>query len=245
MKMAAVGLGLGFSVLVVAILLRLNRSRIFAFIWRRMSRKGDLQRATHPLKAAILDDEPVHGRVLDLGSGDGAQLPYICGAKAPHVREVICVEPNRFLVPSLREAAAKMQQGSPEVLKIRVFEGTLEEYLEAAGPDPVLVDFVTCFTVLCCVPDVDQTLAAITSVLRPGGELRFVEHIGADEPARRMAQRVLQPFWDVVGDGCQLCRDTTVALNRTNGLGPVAIRARGSQMRGLVPMVAGRCCREH
>ena len=50
-------------------------------------------------------------------------------------------------------------------------------------------------------------------MLRPGGELRFYEHVrGAGGLAR--AQRALDVAWPHVAGGCHLARDTPAAIER-------------------------------
>ena len=45
--------------------------------------------------------------------------------------------------------------------------------------------------VLCTVPDQDMALAEVRRVLRPGGQLCFLEHVRADSTGLRRVQRAL------------------------------------------------------
>src|SRR5207244_2115328 len=49
-------------------------------------------------------------------------------------------------------------------------------------------------------------------VVRPGGELRFYEHVRAHNPALAVAQRAIDPFWSRLGGGCHLTRQTEPAI---------------------------------
>jgi SAM-dependent methyltransferase len=79
------------------------------------------------------------------------------------------------------------------------------------------------------VRDQDQALAEIRRVLKPGGELIFMEHVRADDPKRARWQDRLDRPWRVIAMGCHPNRAT---LER--------IRAAGFEVqdvrRGELPM---------
>jgi hypothetical protein len=49
-------------------------------------------------------------------------------------------------------------------------------------------------------------------VLRPGGELRFYEHVAARHPSWALRQRHVDPLWTHLAGGCHLTRDTEAAI---------------------------------
>ena len=76
-------------------------------------------------------------------------------------------------------------------------------------------DAVVSTLVLCSVHDMDQALEEIRRVLVPGGQLVFLEHIGAeDRPDRLKWQRRVEPLWRVLAGNCHLTRRTEQAIER-------------------------------
>ena len=136
------------------------------------------------------------GRVVEIGAGTGTNLSHYPSA----VSEVVVVEPERYLRGRLAQAAA----ASPREVTV----------VDAAGEQLPLEDgafdaAVSCL-VLCSVADPGRALAEIRRVLRPGAELRFLEHVASPRPGRRRVQRAADAtVWPLVSGGCHLGRDTT------------------------------------
>jgi SAM-dependent methyltransferase len=74
------------------------------------------------------------------------------------------------------------------------------------------MDAVVASLVLCSVPDQARALAELRRVLRPGGELRFFEHIQADTSGLARAQRLADVIWPIFVGGCYTSRDTLTAI---------------------------------
>ena len=89
-------------------------------------------------------------------------------------------------------------------VKISVVDGNAE-YLPV---EDASVDAAVTSLVLCSVGDPTKALMEIHRVLRPGGELRFYEHVLASDPGLARVQRLADPFWKRFAGGCRLTRNT-------------------------------------
>jgi ubiquinone/menaquinone biosynthesis C-methylase UbiE len=70
--------------------------------------------------------------------------------------------------------------------------------------------------VLCSVPDQDVALRELRRVLRPGGELRFYEHVVPRSQPKRVLLQLLDHsrLWPTLAGGCHPARDTGAAIER-------------------------------
>jgi SAM-dependent methyltransferase len=140
------------------------------------------------------------GRVLDVGAGTGANLPWLPAEK---VAEVVAVEPDAAMGRRLEAQAA----ASP--FPVQVVAATVE----SVDFDDGSFDTVVATLVLCTVADLDAATGAIARWLRPDGEVLFLEHMVA--PGRRgTLQRAATPVWARLAAGCHLDRDPIAALRR-------------------------------
>jgi SAM-dependent methyltransferase len=170
-------------------------------------------RASHLLDAEIGDHRRrllagLTGRVLEVGAGNGLNFPHYPAT----VTEVLAIEPE----PYLRRLAQAAARQAP--VPIRVAAGTAEA-LPAPDGD---VDAVVASLVLCTVADSDQALAETRRVLRPGGRLRFYEHVRAEDPRLARWQDRLERPWGWLVGGCHPNRDTVAAITAA-GLQVVAL----------------------
>jgi ubiquinone/menaquinone biosynthesis C-methylase UbiE len=74
------------------------------------------------------------------------------------------------------------------------------------------MDAAVASLVLCSVPDQARALAELHRVLRPGGELRFFEHVRADTVGLARVQRLADLIWPTLLGGCHTSRDTLAAI---------------------------------
>ena len=171
---------------------------LFARFWLWVSpgmERGGMAKHRDDLLAGL------SGRVIEVGAGNGLNF----GHYPPEVTQVVAVEPN----PHLRRVAADAASRAP--VPVEVTDGTADR-LPAADAD---FDAGVASLVLCSVPDQPAALRELYRVIRPGGELRFLEHVQATTPGLRRLQRALDAtFWPIICGGDHLGRDTAAEIER-------------------------------
>jgi ubiquinone/menaquinone biosynthesis C-methylase UbiE len=140
----------------------------------------------------------VAGRVVEVGAGDGANLALYPAA----VTAVVAVEPNPFLRSRAKRQAAEVA--------VEVLDG-FAECLPVADSS---ADVVVMSQVLCSVADQRAALAEAFRIMRPGGELRFYEHVAAPVGTRLASvQRIADAtLWPWLMGGCHVSRDTAAEI---------------------------------
>ncbi|MEE1940314.1 class I SAM-dependent methyltransferase [Streptomyces sp. TRM 70361] len=150
------------------------------------------------------------GRVIEVGAGSGLNFAH-CPAD---VRELVAVEPEPRLRRSAEEAARRA------AVPVTVVPGVAEALPAEDGEfDAAVVSLV-----LCSVGDPARALAELRRVLRPGGELRFYEHVRAGARTAVLLQRALdRTVWPRLFGGCHTGRDTVAAITAA-GFAPLSHR---------------------
>ncbi|BBX95459.1 hypothetical protein MLAC_07530 [Mycobacterium lacus] len=137
------------------------------------------------------------GRVLEVGAGVGTNFAYY----PKSVGQVVAVEPEPRLAAKARAAAI----GAP--VPVVVTGATAEGF-----SDGEQFDAVVCSLVLCSVNDPVGVLRRLRSLLRPGGQLRYLEHIASAGARGRLQRFVDATFWPRVAGNCHTHRDTERAI---------------------------------
>jgi ubiquinone/menaquinone biosynthesis C-methylase UbiE len=147
-------------------------------------------------RKALLDR--VKGRVLEIGDGTGANLPFYGGG----IEELVITEPEE---PMARRLERKL---GDYPLATRVVRARAEEL----PFEDERFDFVVSTLVLCTVDDPARALREIHRLLKPNGQLLFVEHVRSDQPRLARWQDRLHGLQVRVGHGCHCNRRTLESI---------------------------------
>jgi phosphatidylethanolamine/phosphatidyl-N-methylethanolamine N-methyltransferase len=134
----------------------------------------------HGRQAAIAAAERIGGRILEVGVGTGLSLPdYNPGNRLVGVD---------LSLPMLRKAHARVAElGLTNVDALAVMDA------ERLGLPDHSFDVVVAQYVITAVPHPEATLDEFARVLKPGGEIVLVNHIGAETGLRRVVEQGLAP----------------------------------------------------
>ncbi|BBZ29938.1 methyltransferase type 11 [Mycolicibacterium madagascariense] len=166
----------------------------FARLWSRMATREP--EAVLRLRRENLAG--LSGRVLEVGAGTGTNFAFYPSM----VTEVVALEPERRLATIARESAGAA------AVPVRVTTETAEDH---RVDEPF--DAVVCSLVLCSIDDPDSVLRQLFSTLRPGGELRYLEHV-ASGGVRASIQRFADAtVWPRLLGNCHTHRDTERSIS--------------------------------
>jgi ubiquinone/menaquinone biosynthesis C-methylase UbiE len=181
-----------------------------------MAESSDLQRLQHPRFARFylwLSNEAekhgvaehrdrllagLGGRVVEVGAGNGLNF----GHYPPNTENVLAVEPDSVL----RAHAEENARHAP--VPVEVVAGQADALPLPDGS----ADAAVFSLVLCTVANPAHALAEAHRVLRPGGELRFYEHVRSRRPWMGLLQDAVTPLWARLFGGCHPNRDTRTTL---------------------------------
>lgn len=201
---------------------------MFASLYDRMNAAAE-RGVLGEHRAAIVGE--AHGVVVEIGAGTGANLPHY---DAGRIERLILTEPDPYM---RRRLEAKVAGAVPG---LRRYAGTVDGSAERIELPDASADVVVSTLVLCSVGDVAVSVAEVARVLKPGGQLLFLEHVCSEKVSIRRWQDRLTPIQRRVAGGCHLNRDTMAAI-RAGGMEPEEIRR--WEMPGapgrLLPIVEG------
>jgi ubiquinone/menaquinone biosynthesis C-methylase UbiE len=171
---------------------------VFARVYERVAKMSERRGGAEHRRKLLAG---LSGRVIEVGAGSGANFAHY----PTTVGEVVAVEPERYL----RERAQRTAMQAP--VAVSVVDGVGGRLPGEDGS----FDAGVAALVLCTVPDQQQALAELFRVIRPGGELRFYEHVVSHAKWEARFQRLADAtFWPHVAGGCHLARDTTSGIEQ-------------------------------
>ncbi|CDO87461.1 methylase involved in ubiquinone/menaquinone biosynthesis [Mycobacterium triplex] len=169
------------------------------------------------------------GRVVEIGAGTGLNLAHYPDG----IDDLVLMEPE----PAMRRKLARRSQRYARPARI------VNAPAECLPLTDESVDTVVSTLVLCTVRDPERALREIARVLRPGGQLLFVEHVRANSRWLAAWQDYLFRPWRAFAGGC-CCNRPTEELMRACGF---AVTAENAVWRGMPrivhPLLIGRAIR--
>ncbi len=132
-------------------------------------------------KASIAAAEKIGGRILDVGVGTGISLP-------DYRRDIriVGVDYSAPMLKKAKERVARQQLDNVEALAVMD--------AKFLGFPDAFFDAVVAQYVITAVPDPEATLDEFVRVVKPGGEIILVNHIGADRGSRKVFEQSFAPI---------------------------------------------------
>ncbi len=200
--------------------------RIFALVYDPSLWLGEIA-GMRRRRSTLLGD--ARGRVVEVGAGTGLNIAHY----PEGIAELVLIEPE----PGMRRRLARRLQRHGRGARI------VDAPAECLPLDDESVDTVVSTLVLCTVDDPEGALREIARVLRPGGQLLFVEHVRASSRFLAACQDYLFQPWRRFAGGCR-CNRPTVELMRDCGFTVAADDAVWRCMPPIVrPLMMGRATR--
>lgn len=166
---------------------------LFARLWTLMSaRESELLTELRRENLAGLS-----GRVLEVGAGTGTNFAHYPSS----VEQVVAVEPEPRMTALARAAADSV--GAPIMVTGETVEGMADD-------QPF--DAVVCSLVLCSVADSDDVIRQLYSRLKPGGEIRYLEHVASTGGRGRLQRLADATVWPRLFGNCHTHRDTEKSI---------------------------------
>ena len=164
------------------------------------------------------------GKVLEIGCGTGANFPFYTDADS----EVIAIEPNPYMLQRARKKVSAA--GRP----VEIRQAAAEQLPFEDATFDTVVDTIN----MCTIGDLPQALSEIKRVLKPGGQLRFYEHVRYEHPIGALAQDLISPIWKWFGAGCHPNRDIARSIREAGFV--IQELERTKPLPPLPPMVFSR-----
>jgi ubiquinone/menaquinone biosynthesis C-methylase UbiE len=170
---------------------------LFARLYARVSPRAESAGGAEHRRELLAE---LSGRVIELGAGNGLNFRYY----PETVAEVVAVEPEDYLRERAHQAASEVR------VAVTVVDAVADRLPFTDGS----FDAGVASLVLCSVPDQATALGELRRILRPGGELRFYEHMKPNNPRTAAVWQRLDDWniWPRLAGGCHAARDTEAAI---------------------------------
>jgi ubiquinone/menaquinone biosynthesis C-methylase UbiE len=200
--------------------------QIFALVYNPFLWLGEIA-GMRSLRRTLLDS--ARGKVVEIGAGTGLNVEHY----PDNVDDLVLTEPDA----AMRRRLTRYLLRKGRIARIVDAPAERLPFADAS------VDTVVSTLVLCTVPDPERTLGEIARVLRPGGQLLFVEHVRAGSRFLAACQDGLVRPWRGFAGGCY-CNRPTAELMRASGFIVAAEDSVWRAMPAIVhPLIVGRATR--
>ena len=200
--------------------------RVFALVYDPFLWLGEIAGLRRRRRALLRN---ARGRVVEIGAGTGLNAALY----PDDIAELVLTEPDAAMRKRLARRLQRHGRGAQIV-------DAPAERLPLADAS---VDTVVSTLVLCTVPDPERTLREIARVLRPDGQLLFIEHVRANSRLLAALQDSLFQPWRRFAAGC-CCNRPTVEVMRACGFAVAADDSVWRAMPAIVrPLSVGRASR--
>ena len=132
-------------------------------------------------KASIVAAERIGGRILEVGIGTGLSLPDYSWSN-----RLVGVD---LSVPMLRKAQARVAEH-----RLTNVDGLAVMDARHLAFQDAVFDVIVAQYVITAVPDPEATLDEFARVIKPGGEIILVNHLGAEQGLRAAFERSFAPL---------------------------------------------------
>ena len=143
--------------------------------------------------------EGLAGRIVEIAAGTGLNIPLYPETAG----EIHALEPDQHMLDRLVDKA------SGSIVPLFLYRGDAHHlpFIDEAF-DAAIVAFA-----LCTISDPRR---ALDRVVRPGGILRFLEHVRSSNARTARWQDRINPMWGKVSGGCRLNQSTVEILEATH-----------------------------
>lgn len=149
-------------------------------------------------RASLVND--LQGLVLEIGCGTGLMFQYY-----PENVKVVALEYD----PEFLELAIPKAQKTYGRIRLIRADG------EKLPLQSHIFDAVIIVLVLCSVPSTETVLGEVRRVLKPGGELRLIEHVRSPKPVSGFFMDLFNGLWLKINrHGCHMNRRTEELLQQ-------------------------------
>ena len=144
------------------------------------------------LRSNLVSD--LTGDILEIGTGTGATFQHYSSEA-----KVTAIEPH----DDFRAAAIEASKNAEADIQVVPGEGEKLPFPDAT------FDAVSASLVLCSVASPEKTIEEFKRVLRPGGQVRLLEHVRSEHWAAGLLMDLLNPIWLRINKmGCNWNRKT-------------------------------------